>query len=106
MSSLILFLLLSQTAPPQNYVGKIPNFPLQRHWIRSNTSEIPESRQYADRLGQGACFTMRSYVFTRQDGDAPVLVKTTTCTPASTLHMERSKHHRGELILLDAPAVR
>ena len=106
MSSLILFLLLSQTAPPQNYAGKIPNFPLQRHWLQSNTLEIPESRLYADRLGQGACFTMRSYVFTRQDGDAPVLAKTTTCTPASTLRMERSKHRRAQLILLDAPAAR
>jgi hypothetical protein len=31
------------------------------------------------------CFAIRSYVFERQDGKAPVLVRTTTCTPASTI---------------------
>jgi hypothetical protein len=31
------------------------------------------------------CFAIRSYVFERQDGNAPVLVRTSTCTPASTI---------------------
>lgn len=31
------------------------------------------------------CFAIRSYIFNRQDGNAPVLVSTTTCTPADTL---------------------
>jgi hypothetical protein len=35
------------------------------------------------------CYTMRSYSFRRQDGQAPVLVGTTTCTPASKLQQRR-----------------
>jgi hypothetical protein len=31
------------------------------------------------------CYTIKSYIFEREDGNAPVLVATTTCTPASTL---------------------
>jgi hypothetical protein len=95
MSSIVLFLLLSQTAPPQDYIGKLPNLPLHqpRHI---------QDQQYANLFDKGTCFTMRSYVFTRQDGNAPVLVGTSTCTPASALRMEESKHRHGELIL--APA--
>jgi hypothetical protein len=103
MSSLILFLLLSQTAPPQDYVGKVPNFPLHQHrpYLSVQNLEKPAGQQYAELLGEGTCFTMRSYVFTRQDGNAPVLVGATTCTPATTLRMERTKQHQVRLIPAD-----
>jgi len=101
MSSIVLFLLLSQTAPPQDYAGKLPNFLFQKH---REVQSIPAEQLYADRFGKGMCFAMRTYVFARHDGNAPVLVGTSTCTPASALRMEQSKHRRGELILLDAPA--
>ncbi|HZU32440.1 MAG TPA: hypothetical protein VFB79_15090 [Candidatus Angelobacter sp.] len=35
------------------------------------------------------CFSMRSYLFRRQDGQAPSLDKVTTCTPANTLAQRR-----------------
>ncbi|HKD79304.1 MAG TPA: hypothetical protein VKH81_06385 [Candidatus Angelobacter sp.] len=35
------------------------------------------------------CFTMRSYYFRRQDGQAPVLASTSTCTPASKLQQRQ-----------------
>jgi hypothetical protein len=35
------------------------------------------------------CFAIRSYVFDRQDGNAPVLVGTSTCTPGSTIVRRR-----------------
>lgn len=101
MSSIVLFLLLTQTAPPQDYVGKLPNFPLRQH---RNVQTISKDQQYADRFGEGMCFTMRTYVFARHDGNAPVLVGTSTCTPASAIRMENSKRRPGELILLGAPA--
>ena len=101
MSSIVLFFLLSQTAPPQDYIGKLPTFPLQKH--RDVQTKSPE-QLYADRFGEGMCFAIRSYVFARHDGNAPVLVGTSTCTPASALRMEQSRQHRGELILLNAPA--
>jgi hypothetical protein len=102
MSSILLFLLLSQTAPPQDYVGKLPSQlgqPQQGHAI---DRKLVNSPGY-DALFAGTCFTMRSYVFARQDGNAPVLVGTSTCTPVSTLRMEKSKQRKGELIFLDAP---
>ena len=102
MCSILLFLLLSQTAPPQDYVGQLPNSPLHQHRYAQT---ISKDQEYADRFGEGMCFTIRSYVFARHDGNAPVLVGTSTCTPASAIRMEQSKHRRGELILLDAPTV-
>jgi hypothetical protein len=35
------------------------------------------------------CFTMRSYYFRRQDGQAPVPAGMTTCTPASILQQRQ-----------------
>jgi hypothetical protein len=39
--------------------------------------------------GRNTCFTMRSYVFRRHDGHAPVPVGSTTCTPASVLRQRQ-----------------
>jgi len=108
MSSILLFLLLTQAPTSQDYVGKLPNFSslhdrayaMER--LNTRIQDKPNSQLYADRF-VGACFTMRSYVFARQDGNAPVLVGTSTCTPASTLRMEQSRHHRGKLVFLSQP---
>jgi hypothetical protein len=108
MSSILLFLLLTQAPSSQNYVGTLPNFssPQDRAYamgrldIRIQAKK--DSQQYPD-LFAGACFTMRSYVFARQDVNAPVLVGTSTCTPASTLRMEQSRNHRGRLVFLNQP---
>jgi len=35
------------------------------------------------------CYTVRSYRFRRQDGQAPVLAGVTTCTPADTLRQKQ-----------------
>jgi hypothetical protein len=42
-----------------------------------------------DLTQRNLCFTMRSYYFHRQDGQAPVLVGTATCTPASKLQQKQ-----------------
>lgn len=99
MSSIVLFLLLSQTAPPQDYIGKLPNFPLHQH-----RQTMVKGRQAAYCFGNCGCFSIRSYVFARHDGNAPVLVGTSTCTPASTLRMEQTLYHPSELILRAAPS--
>ena len=36
------------------------------------------------------CFTIRSYFFRRQDGQAPVPAGMSTCTPASMLRQQRT----------------
>jgi hypothetical protein len=99
MSSLILFLLLSQTAPPGDYVGNPPNFPLMRHRTYASGPKISKGQLYTA-LFAGTCFTMRSYVFARQDGNAPVLVDTSTCTPAETLRTEQAKRPLGGRLVL------
>jgi len=41
------------------------------------------------------CYTVRSYMFHRQDGQAPVLVGTSTCTPANKLQQRQVKPQPG-----------
>jgi hypothetical protein len=40
-------------------------------------------------LNSNTCYTMRSYFFRRQDGQAPVPAGMTTCTPASVLQQKQ-----------------
>jgi hypothetical protein len=69
-------------APGQDFrAGKLPNIkiePMQRMQI--DLMAMPPSAGDAN-----TCFAIRSYVFHRNDGQAPALVNTTTCTPANTL---------------------
>lgn len=45
------------------------------------------------------CYAIRSYIFKRQDGNAPVLMRTTTCTPANTVRPEQVAHPpKGRLV--------
>ena len=43
------------------------------------------------------CYTIRSYNFRRQDGQAPVLASTTTCTTASMLQQRQISPRPGTL---------
>jgi hypothetical protein len=59
--------------------GKMPNLQIGRM-----------QRMQMDRIAlpplafdASTCFTIRSYVFHRNDGQAPKLVNTTTCTPGN-----------------------
>jgi len=49
--------------------------PIQRHFLQRGLIHP----------GGPACFAIRSYIFNREDDNAPVLVATTTCTPSDTL---------------------
>ncbi len=88
MSPLVVFLLFSQLTPPQDHVGKTPPFsPWTQHApLRMSGDQI---RSLADR---NTCFAIRSYIFKREDGNAPVLVGTTTCTPSDALRRREVKH--------------
>lgn len=46
-------------------------------------------RRLNDESRRNTCFTMRSYFFRRQDGQAPVPAGMTTCTPASVLQQRQ-----------------
>jgi hypothetical protein len=47
------------------------------------------ARRLVDASQRNTCFTMRSYFFRRQDGQAPVPAGMTTCTPASVLQQRQ-----------------
>ncbi len=97
-----LVLLVATAAPQQNAPQQNQSYELKSHF-----SKLRAQLQHRDyRLVQQSplgternnmCFTMRSYYFRRQDGQAPVLVGTTTCTPASKLQQRRVSPEPGEL---------
>ncbi len=47
------------------------------------------ARRLLETGSRNTCFTMRSYFFRRQDGNAPVPAGMTTCTPASVLQQRQ-----------------
>jgi hypothetical protein len=84
MWPLSIFLFVATAAPqhPQPSVA---------HDFRTLQLPVMQHRQFDDSLGRklleesrrNTCYTMRSYFFRRQDGNAPVPAGMTTCTPAS-----------------------
>ena len=99
MSSLVFFLILGMTTPQNPVVPAQPGdvraqaeqgivFQSQHPRIQIQQRATPDARrtlEHAPFEGANLCFAIRSYIFERQDGNAPVLVNTTTCTPASTI---------------------
>ena len=85
--------------PGQDFrASKLPEFRFSQSAPQQNNPALSQELRarkllgMADRMKSASgtpdvnlCFTMRSYVFHREDGQAPKLVSTTTCTPASTL---------------------
>jgi hypothetical protein len=51
-----------------------------------------QKNKLADSTQLNTCYTLRTYRFTRQDGQAPVPAGEITCTPANTLQ-QRSVFH-------------
>jgi|SRR5581483_4101592 len=90
MWPLMIVLLFATAAPQQSqsnadgaYVGKIPQ-------IKSLLGHpLQVSRVSPDQLRDKTCYTVRSYHFERQDGQAPTLTGVSTCTPANKLQQRR-----------------
>ena len=100
--SIFLFLIVAAApAPPQQKpLDVFQDFhhlklPVMQHRQFDNTS----ARKLTDVSRRNTCFTMRSYFFRRQDGQAPVPAGMTTCTPASVLQ-QRQVSPVPELILV------
>jgi hypothetical protein len=107
MWPLSIVLLLTTAAPQQNtpsregaYVGKIPA-------VASVLQHNLQSRKVAPQelANSNLCFAIRSYHFRRQDGNAPVLVGTTTCTPSRILEQKRVSPTRGLYVPLALPSL-
>jgi hypothetical protein len=103
MSSLGLILLFLLT-PPQN----VPQHPshdqaraeLQRHRLEDALKDRAKAGMLNGIYDDHTCFTMRTYYFKREDGKAPELTGTTTCTPANVLRREQAKRKPPKVMLV------
>jgi len=77
-------------APQQGFIGKIPQ-PTQLHHDRVLVRRLSPQ----ELIDKNTCYTVRSYHFERQDGQAPVLTAMTTCTPARMLEQKQVSPARG-----------
>jgi len=88
--SVFLFLIAAAPAPQQKPLDVSHDFrqlklPVMQH---SQLDKLT-ARKLIDESRRNTCFTMRSYFFRRQDGQAPVPAGMTTCTPASVLQQRQ-----------------
>jgi hypothetical protein len=90
MWPLSIFLFVATAAPQQQPLDVFQDFrqlklPILQHRQLDHTT----SRKLVDESRRNTCYTMRSYFFHRQDGQAPVPAGMTTCTPASVLQQRQ-----------------
>ena len=90
MWPLSIFLFVATAAPQQQPFDVFQDFrqlrlPILQHRQLDHTT----SRKLVDESQRNTCYTMRSYFFHRQDGQAPVPAGMTTCTPASVLQQRQ-----------------
>jgi hypothetical protein len=90
MWPLSVFLFVATAAPQQKPPDVLQNFsqlklPIMQH--RQPDYTLPH--KVIDQSRRNTCYTMRSYFFRRQDGNALVPAGMTTCTPASVLQQRQ-----------------
>jgi hypothetical protein len=90
MWPLSIFLFVATAAPQQQPLDVSQDFrnlklPVMQH---RELGDVP-ARKFIPDPRRNMCFTMRSYFFRRQDGQAPVPAGMTTCTPASVLQQRQ-----------------
>src|ERR1044071_6059222 len=88
--SVFLFLIAAAPAPQQKPLDVFQDFHRLKLPVmqRRQLDNLP-ARRLLDESQRNTCFTMRSYFFRRQDGQAPVPAGMTTCTPASVLQQRQ-----------------
>lgn len=99
MWPLVVVLLFAAAAPQQGssnsdgaYVGKVPQIKNLRG-PQLQVRRVPLD----DLQAKNTCYTVRSYHFERQDGQAPMFTGMTTCTPANKLQQRRVSPRPGTL---------
>ena len=88
--SIFLFLAAAAPAPQQKPLDvfqdfRNPKLPVMQH----RQIDKATARRLLEASRDNTCFTMRSYFFRRQDGQAPVPAGMITCTPARVLQQRR-----------------
>lgn len=96
MWPLSVFLLFAAGAPQQKPLDVFQDFrhlklPVMQHRQLSDSL----TRRLIEESQRNTCFTMRSYFFRRQDGQAPVPAGMTTCTPASVFQQRKASPGPG-----------
>ena len=105
MWPLSIFLFVATAAPQQQQLNVFQDsHHLQLPVMQRSQVEEPLARELAQE-NRNTCFTMRSYFFRRQDGQAPVPAGMTTCTPASVLQ-QRQVSPRPKFLLVPLGATR
>lgn len=105
MLPLSFFLFVATAAPQQQPLNVFQDFHhLKLPVMQRSQVDDPRARKLAQE-NRNTCYTMRSYFFRRQDGNAPVPAGMTTCTPASVLQ-QRQVSPRPNLILVPLGATR
>lgn len=106
MWPLSIFLFVATAAPQQQPLDAFQDFRnLQLPAMQHKQLGDPTSRRFIVDPQRNTCYTMRSYFFRRQDGQAPVPAGMTTCTPASVLQ-QRQVSPIPRLILVPLGATR
>ena len=87
MWPLSIFLFVATAAPQQ----KPPDVSQDFHHLKLPVMQLDKAmaRSLMQESRRNTCYTMRSYFFRRQDGQAPVPAGMTTCTPASVLQQRQ-----------------
>jgi hypothetical protein len=106
MLPLSIFLFVATAAPQQQQpLNVFQDFrhlklPVMQHQQFDETM----ARKLIEQNQRNTCFTMRSYFFRPQDGNAPVPAGMTTCTPASVLQQRQvSPRPNVKFVPLGAP---
>ena len=84
MWPLSLLLFVATAAPQQQPLNAFQDFLASRlPAVQPAQPDLTIIPKVIDDTRRNTCYTMRSYFFRRQDGQAPVPAGMTTCTPAS-----------------------
>lgn len=88
--NVFLFLIAAAPAAQQKPLDVFQDFRnLQLPAMQHRQLDTLTSRKLTGEMLNNTCYTMRSYFFRRQDGQAPVPAGMITCTPARVLQQRR-----------------
>jgi hypothetical protein len=87
--SVFLFLAAAAASPQQKSLDVFQDFRNLKLPVMQHRQSDNAARRLLEESRRNTCFTMRSYFFRRQDGQAPVPAGMTTCTPASVLQQRQ-----------------
>lgn len=90
MWPLSIFLSLATAVPQQKPLDLFQDFlQLKLPVMQHRQFDHARARKLIEESQRNTCYTMRSYFFRRQDGQAPVPAGMTTCTPAGILQQRQ-----------------